>query len=348
MEIKTSQAANQLKHIISCGLVPYLTGSPGMGKSAIAKQIAEDFDLCLIDIRLAQCDITDICGFPQIDKERHKASYVPMSTFPLEGDELPTNPKTGKPHKGWLLFMDELSSAPLAIQAASYQIVLDKMVGQYRLHPEVRTMAAGNLATDKAIVNSLSTAMQSRLIHLTLAHGDHKFWLDWAEENDIDQRILSYIRFSPDSLHRFDPNHADKTFPCQRTWEFTNALIKNRDPYPIKDIAIIAGTIGEGAAREFLAFCDIYQSIPTFMEIVRNPLTVKFDPEPSTSYALTGLISKETTEKNLVPVIAFLERMSIEMQVIAMRSIIKRNPNVLMGNDAVDGWLEKHSDVFTD
>jgi MoxR-like ATPase len=111
MQVKISQAARMITAAIQAKVVPFLKGSPGTGKSQVIHQIAESHNLELIDIRLSQCDPTDLAGFPTI--QGNKSDYVPMKHFPIEGDALPA----GK--DGWLIFLDEASSAPPAIQAAA-------------------------------------------------------------------------------------------------------------------------------------------------------------------------------------------------------------------------------------
>lgn len=190
--------------VIKAGLVANITSSPGLGKSAIVAQIAKEFNLQLIDIRLSQADVTDLLGFPLHNGVRME--YAPPAHFPLEGlDEIPNN------KAGWLLFLDEFSSAALSVQASAYRLVLDRMVGKYKLHKNVAIVCAGNKDTDNAIVNRMSTAMQSRLVHLEL-DVDIKAWLAWAAEAQLDYRVISYIESRPEHLHLFDPNHNDKTF----------------------------------------------------------------------------------------------------------------------------------------
>jgi MoxR-like ATPase len=104
-------AKKMIQSVLSAGLVPFLQSSPGLGKSSIVREIAKEYDLQLIDIRLSQVDPTELNGFPAISNG--VASYVPMSIFPLEKTPLPTN------KKGWILFLDEMSSAPPAVQAAA-------------------------------------------------------------------------------------------------------------------------------------------------------------------------------------------------------------------------------------
>ena len=109
---------NFIAHTLKAGLVPFVKASPGVGKSDVTRKVATDFNLKLIDFRLSQCDPTDLSGFPHIN-DKGRATYMPMTTWPLEGDELPINEKTGQPYDGWLIFFDELPAAAPAVQAAA-------------------------------------------------------------------------------------------------------------------------------------------------------------------------------------------------------------------------------------
>lgn len=333
MKVNTVKAKELILDVLKVGLVPCVVSSPGVGKSAIAAQIAEEQRLELIDIRLTQCDPTDLNGFPTL-KEK-KASYLPMDTFPIEGDELPE----GK--RGWLLLLDELPSAALAVQAAAYKLILDKMVGQHKLHPNVAIIAAGNKSTDRAIVNRMGTAMQSRMIHLGL-DADVDAWKDWAIKEGIDHRILAYINFKPDALHKFDPNHNDSTFACPRTWEFLSKLIKKVEGSLTGKLPLVIGAVSEGIGREFVGFCDIYTKLPTIEHIEVSPMTVEISDEPSIRYALSGLVANYLNKQNVVQLIKFIERLPIEFQIICLQQSLKREPT-LMTEPAITKWVQLNS-----
>ena len=298
--VNTEEATALLVDCLKARLVPMLTGSPGIGKSSIVYDIAKQYSLDVIDVRLSQCDPTDLLGFPKV--EGNKASYAPMNTFPLESDPLP------KGKEGWLLFLDEFNSAPMAVQAAAYKLVLDRMVGLHKLHPNVVIMCAGNLQTDNAIVNRLSTAMQSRLIHMELGV-DYRAWMDWAHQNDIDYRITSYIEFKPDSLYRFSPEHNDKTFACPRTWEFTSRLIKGWKTIEHSKLALLAGTISEGVAREFIGFIKVFDELPKIRDIIEKPTVIPVPNEPSVKYAIAGSISAHMDEDNAENLMKYVMRL---------------------------------------
>ena len=333
MQVKASQATAMITKYIQAKLVPMLVGSPGCGKSQIVHAIAEHYNLKVIDLRLAQCDPCDIMGFPHI--EHNKAGYVPMNTFPIEGDPIPAG------YSGFMLFLDEFNSASSAVQAAAYKLVLDRMVGIYHLHKNVAIVCAGNLETDNAIVQPMSTALQSRLTHLELVV-DAKEWGDWAATNNIDHRITSYINFKPGNLYTFQADHTDTTYACPRTWEFANRILGVVEEGSKELLPMLAGTISEGVAREFLGFCRIYKELHTIPQIVANPELIKVPDEPSILYALTGSISHNATKENLAALMKFIVRLPIEFQVVCLRETVRRNPG-LKTHAALKEWISTAS-----
>lgn len=354
--VSLMEAEPLIKDVLKAGWVPNLVSSPGLGKSALIRQIAEELGLLLIDVRLSQMAPEDLNGFPTIiEKEitlddgtivmQKKASYIPMDTFPVAadpitgtpGDTLPINPATGVPYKGWLLFLDEFNSATPSVQVAAYKIVLDKMIGNHKLHPKCLVATAGNLMTDKAIVNRSSTATQSRIIHFAI-RVDHDAWHWWAIKTNVDHRVMSFMKRFPEALHDFDPNHTDLTFPCPRTWEMVSDCIKPMKEIKMVKRPLLAGCVGTGRAREFYAYTEVFKNLPDIERIIQDPENVGFDPEPSVHYALAGLIGAKMTEKTAEPCIKFLSRLGADFQVTALRQAIAREPAVFQCK-AVKDWL---------
>ena len=333
MQIKIKQALSLIATCIKAKLVPMVAGSPGIGKSGIAYQLADQYKLKVIDLRLSQCDPTDLLGFPNI--VGNKAGYVPMNTFPIEGDDIPEG------YSGWLLFLDEFNSASTAVQAAAYKLVLDRMVGIYKLHTNVAIICAGNLETDGAIVQPMSTALQSRLVHFELVV-DQQEWCDWAIQKGIDHRITDYIKFKPSSLYTFTADHTDKTYACPRTWEFANRILSLVNPGDPDLLPLFAGTLSEGIAREFISFMKIYDSLPKMSEILDKPDTVRVPEEPSVLFALTGSISHNLKEVTANKLMQYVKRLPTEFQVVTVRDCVRRNKEML-DNSAIQSWITESS-----
>lgn len=330
MDISIGKAKPLIIEAFKAKLLPMLHSSPGLGKSSLIKEIAEELNLELIDIRLSQMDPVDLMGLPS-KTDNGKYEFLPSSLFPIEGDKLPPN------KDGWLILLDEINSAPLSIQAASYRIALDREIGNHKLHSHVAIAAAGNKSTDKAVVNRMSTALQSRMIHLSI-EPDLPSWIEWANKNGIDYRITSFLEFRPDLLHKFDPNHNDLTFPCSRTWEFASRLLKNKE-LTKSNLPLIAGTIGEGAAMELRAFLDLYSKLPKFSQLISGTHRIKEDEEPSIYYALTGMLAENLSNENIAEGIKVVNQLPPEFQLMCMRTAISKK-RVTMQPKAVQDWAK--------
>lgn len=332
LQLNLNQAKEWITESIKERLVPLMIGSPAVGKSALVHQIAKEYNLKVIDLRLSQCDPTDLLGFPSIDKDTGKARYAPLSTFPVEGDAIPAG------YAGWILFLDEMPAAPPAVQKASYKLVLDRMVGDLNLHKNVAIVAAGNREEDGALVEKLSTALQSRVVHFDVIV-DADVWLEWATTNGIDHRITSFIRFKPDNLYTFRADHTDKTYGSPRTWEFANRFVRNRSKIDHKLLVPLAGCLSEGLAREFIGFCAIYADLLTIDQIAANPSGVKVPQEPSVLYALSGSLANHSTPEKMAKLMEFIYRLPIEFQIITLREVIRRKKEMLQVPE-VQKWVQ--------
>ncbi len=329
-ECSPRQIRKLVTEVLYAGLVPYVQSSPGMGKSSIIHSIAEELNLKVIDHRLSTSEPTDMSGLPHFVDG--KACFAPFAElFPLGGQELPdkydAEGKVIGKYDGWLLFLDEFNSATRAVQAACYKLILDRAVGQHKLHERCLIAAAGNLATDRAITNPLSTAMQSRVIHLQM-RVDFNDWLyDVAIPNDYDSRVIAYLSQYPDRLMDFRPDHQDKTFCCPRTWEFTNKLIKDKVIDDNKD-SLLAGTITSGVATDFIQFCDVYKSLITVDEICKDPINcrVPAQNEQGILWATVTHMTEKATKDNFKQLATYAARLDVTFRIIFFRSVLVRDP----------------------
>ncbi|MCJ7766704.1 MAG: MoxR family ATPase, partial [Thiovulaceae bacterium] len=113
--MRSKEITSSVTSMIKAQIPTFLWGPPGIGKSSIIKQIAKANAYAFIDLRLSLMDPTDLKGIPFYDKELHQALWAPPSFLPREGQGI--------------LFLDELNSAPPAVQASAYQLILDRKVG---------------------------------------------------------------------------------------------------------------------------------------------------------------------------------------------------------------------------
>lgn len=302
------------------GLVPFIQSSPGMGKSAIIKSIAKELNLKLIDHRLSTSPPEDLSGLPRFN-DKGQAVFAPFAElFPIQGTKIPDG------YNGWLLFLDEFNSAKKDTQAAAYKLILDRCVGQAPLHEHCIVACAGNLSTDRAIVNPLSTAMQSRVIHLEMEISQEDWLYDVAFAEDYDPRIIAYLSQYPDRLMDFRPDHKDRTFCCPRTWEFMNRLIKNQSVTDQK-VPLYAGTITSGVAADFVQFSKVYKDMPKVSEIMANPAGYPVPTDISTRWAIVTALLQHTTVDNLDKINLYIKKFDLSFRVLFFRGVMAKVPD---------------------
>lgn len=219
------------------------------------------------------------------------------------------------------------------------------MVGQTKLHPKVAIVAAGNLITDNAVVSPISTALQSRVIHIKISASLEDFKA-WAYKANINANVISFLNFKPEYLHKFDPDHDDCTFACPRTWEFASRLL-NKFQKNLPDYApiLFQGVVGQGVGLEFFTFLEIQRDLVTYDEIIASPYACRMPTEPSTQWALIGHIVNYVDATDLPKALKFVERMPIEFQVIFVKDLKNKDVS-LVRTPEIQQWINVNATRF--
>lgn len=326
---------------IYAGLVVNIVGSPAIGKSSVVHSVASELNLQVIDHRLSTSAPEDLSGLPHFD-DKGFARFSPFADlFPLEHTPLPE----GK--EGWLLFLDEFSSAHKDVQAAAYKLILDKMVGQHRLHGRVVIVCAGNLATDRAIVNKIGTAMQSRLVTLEMVVSFEEWLEDVAIPQKYDPRIIAYLSQYPSKLFDFRPDHTENTFCAPRTWMFMNALIKG-ERILVEDTPLYAGTITSGTAVEFVTYCGLLGGMVSVADILKDPANCRLPDTPTLKWATIAHMMEKISDANFGALCEYVSRMDSTFRVLFFRSVMIRQPKLrnhpafIAGMVSINRYLNPH------
>ena len=305
----------------------FLWGAPGIGKSSIVKQIADEKGIGFIDLRLALMDPTDLKGIPFYDKESHTALWAPPAFLPSEGEGV--------------LFLDELNSAAPSVQASAYQLILDRRVGEYELPDGWAIVAAGNREGDRGVTYRMPSPLANRFIHFEM-DVDVEDWRIWAYKKGLDDRVVSYISYKSEHLFTFDVKSDVKNFATPRSWEYVDRVLKSTIEQKLL-LDTVCGAVGRDVAVSFLSFCKVMNRLPDIENILATG-DGEYSDEVDVLYALsTGLVSaylKETDEEKLENLLTYTLELKSEFAVMIVQDL-QRNGITMQHSEVFKKWVEK-------
>ena len=273
-QVGPKAAKRSIRKAIQTRRPTFLWGPPGIGKSDIVKQIGVDAGREVVDVRLALWEPTDIKGIPYYNADQGKMVWAPPA-------ELPTDPDSNA-----IIFLDELNSAPPAVQAAAYQLILNRRVGTYELPKGVDVVAAGNREGDRGVTYRMPAPLANRFIHLEMKI-DFDDFQEWAVMNSVHPEVVGYVGFAKQDLYDFDPKSPSKAFATPRSWVFVSDLLKDDDCDIDTLHNLIAGAVGDGLAVKFMAHRKIAGRLPKAEDILSGKVKDLSIKEVSAMYSLT-------------------------------------------------------------
>jgi hypothetical protein len=254
----------------------FLWGPPGIGKSELVEGITNELGGLMIDLRLGQMEPTDIRGIPYYNKDIGKMDWAPPVELPDE--------ELASQYPIVVLFLDELNSAPASVQAAAYQLILNRRIGKYRLPDNVVMVAAGNRESDKGVTYRMPTPLANRFIHQEMKV-DFASWQEWAVMNKIHKDVVGYLSFAKQDLYDFDAKSSSRAFATPRSWSFVSQLLDDGiDDETLTNL--IAGTVGEGLAVKFMSHRKVAGRMPNPKDILEGKVKDLQVKEVSAMYSL--------------------------------------------------------------
>ena len=309
--ISPSRLKMALTHSINRKRPVFVWGPPGIGKSDIVAEVAREQNRPLIDIRLPLMEPTDVRGIPYLAEVKvydaqgnlvRDEANVPLTEKVFKWSnpsDLPTDPNSRA-----LVFFDEMSAAPPSVQAATYQVILNRKIGTYELPADVVIVAAGNRVKDKGVAYNMPMPLANRFSHVTLDVSIDD-WKEWALLNRVHKDVVGYLSFQPNDLMNFQPSTDSYAFATPRSWFFASELLQepNKDGDMV-DVRLpdevlgdlIKGTVGEGPGIKFMTYRKQAANLPNAKEILEGKVTKLNTKQIDVMYALTTALCYELND----------------------------------------------------
>jgi len=316
-------------------------GPPGVGKSQIIAQVAEKHNVPVIDIRLSQMEPSDLRGIPfRVD------DYVEWAIPAI----LPNEKKHGA--KG-ILFLDEITSAAPSVSAAAYQLILDRRLGDYEVPEGWAIFAAGNRQGDRGVTYTMPAPLANRFSHFEFeVHLDD--WVAWAYANEIDDKIIGFLRFRPELLFDFDPAHNPVAFPSPRSWEFSHRALQKFIELPDLLLGSLQACVGPAAGIELHAFVNNLENMPDIDAILRGesvPIPQEIDLQYAVAAALVGRAIQAKHQDNAMAIFGHILNFANqfrhrEMGVMLVSDMHRAVGEMLFSVPEFAQWAQKIGDVM--
>jgi hypothetical protein len=313
----------------------FLEGPPGVGKSQVWRQIADEEKVGFADIRLGQKDVVDLTGVPKVveyleNKETlYETIWARPSIWPREA-------RDGK--RGIILF-DEMSDINKAMQSAAYEVILDRRCGPHVLPKQWFPCAAGNRRADRAAAQSMSTALANRFAWLSVVP-DARAWLDWAIPHGVAEQITSFIRFKNTMLHSMEGSDL-RAFPSPRSWTQASKVV---DAPSGMRMRLVGGCVGMGAAADLEAFIQLYSTLPPFETVERNPKGADVPTSAGSKYAMSGALSRKANKQNFGNLMIYAQRLGRDFEIVVGLDATKLN-NDLTETQAYREFIKRNKDL---
>lgn len=320
-----------------------LWGPPGVGKSQMVGQIASGHGAPIIDIRLSQMEPSDLRGIPFRVED-----LVEWAVPAILPDAARHGPRG-------ILFLDEITSAPPAVSAAAYQLILDRRLGEYRVPEQWAIFAAGNRQGDRGVTYTMPAPLANRFSHFEVdTHLDD--WVAWAYANDIDDRVIAFLRFRPELLFDFDPAHNPVAFPTPRSWEFAHRGLRKFEDHPQLLQGTLQACVGPAAGIELHAFVNSLDQMPDLDAILAGeavPVPSEIDLQYAVAAALVGRAIRASGDDDAQRVIGniliYAGRLpQREMGVMLISDLHRAIGNDLFEVPAFADWAQAVADIMID
>jgi len=330
--ISTTELYNHIDTLLQTDTPLFIHGSPGIGKSYIVADVAKKHSLELVDVRLSQMDPVDLRGVPSIKEDQ--TVWMPPVFFPKDKNS------------NGILFLDELNSAPPSVQAAIYQLVLNRKMGEYELPDGWRIICAGNRISDRGVVFRMPTPLANRMVHLHVQARFEDFKL-FAIKQKLHPFVIGFLGFRPDllSTESVVEDDANPAFATPRSYHMLSDILKTEKKIG-KLASIIYGTIGYSAGLEFTSYVKVYEDLPDVQAIYQGEYP-NIENSPALLYALVSALVEYFDGSNLHKkhLLIFSETLPTEFGVMLIKDVIVKDDTLALFED-FDEWLVKYGEYI--
>lgn len=327
-------ATNMLRVAALANQTVLMIGDPGVGKSSIVAKVAKDFGLPMHVLLGSTLDPTDIGGLPVKHTDRDGRALV---------ERVPLKAIRDAADAACVLFLDEISAAPGAVQAAFLRLILDRVAGDVTLHPDTIVFAACNPPDQAPAGFELSAPLMGRMSVVRFRPTEDEvieylrmLGSDQESASDMDKALrdeamlfAAVANATPELLQIDIPKSCvggGVPWASPRSWEKAirlraAATIADMDPLDDAVYTLMAGAIGSRAAQTYNGVIKMITELPSVEAICADPEACLCPSDKSKQVAALGLMPR-IAQKNLWAAYIYALRLNREFSLAAHKALM--------------------------
>ena len=238
----------------------FLLGAPGIGKTAIMEQIAQDLDVGFVSYSMTHHTRQSALVLPFIAKKTYDGVEYDVSEYTMSeiiAAVYDSMEATGK--REGILFLDEINCVSETLTPAMLQFLQYKIFGRHRVPDGWIVVTAGNPPEYNRTAHDFDIATWDRLKRIDV-EPDFAAWRDFAVETGVHPAVLTYLDIERDHFYRVETTVDGKSFVTARGWDDLSAMMKLYEEQGIPVDELLIGQYVQNAeiAKRFSVYYDLF------------------------------------------------------------------------------------------
>jgi hypothetical protein len=356
--MRLSQFLKVIWPLYKTGTPVTLVGAPGIGKSDTVHLLPEilsshtGHEFGHVTIEASTLDAPDVIGF-LVPTKSADGSAVARYTKP---DVIRQIDATGLDHG--VLFVDEIGQADALVQKALAPLFIEGKLGEYRIPQGWYVVSATNRIEDKAGVNKELTHFTNRQCRIDI-ESNIDDWIVWARQHGIHHMMMAFASFRPGIVMSDAVPTKPGPYCTPRSFTAASRFLQEMAsedgvagselPADILAQNVVAGYIGESTSAELFSFLKVHELLPTWDEIMKDPMKAKAPPEDrlDAAYAAAGLISSKATGDTIDKAFTYAKRLPLELQTSIARTLVQGLGGSALNSPAIAAFISEHRTLIT-
>lgn len=327
----------------------HLVGTPGIGKTASHKVIAERLGMKPIYMDVPNLEIGDI-GIPMPNHETRTTQFYPNEFWGFHLNE------------PLCIMLDEFTKGADGVKNTLHPLLTHpRRIGGLNIHPDSAVITAGNFSGD-GVGDIMKAHSRNRLSVVPVKNPTTEEWIDnWAVHNGVEPEVMAFATEYPqifasyldpaqaENPYNYNPKRAQQSFCSPRSMAAASYIVKHRAHYTTNAlITALEGTIGPSAARDLVAYVKMADELTPWAEVIANPSTAPVPKNVSALCIMAFGAVMRIDHKNISKWFEYLKRCPKELQSVFCLTASK-NPqkkDVLFSSTAFVQWARDNSYLF--